>query len=111
MPPVRVDGRGGLGYSVPMRHSPSRKRVTVKVPTAPAAETPERNEVVEEEATESVEANESPARYVQVSMKLTREQHRALRVDAVERSYRHGGPADASAIVRELVDAWMAPAS
>jgi Arc/MetJ-type ribon-helix-helix transcriptional regulator len=42
-----------------------------------------------------------------VTVGLEREQYAALREEALRRSVRDGGSADASAVIRELVTAWM----
>ena len=39
---------------------------------------------------------------------LTPAQYAALREEALKRALKKGGAADASAIIRELVDAWLA---
>ncbi len=46
-------------------------------------------------------------RYKVVTVRLTPVQYAALREEATRRAVRIGGPADASAIIRELVDRWM----
>jgi hypothetical protein len=42
-----------------------------------------------------------------ITVGLEPEQYLALREEALRRAAREGGPADASAIIRELVAAWM----
>ena len=48
------------------------------------------------------------AGFKRVTALLTPEQYAALRDEATKRAAKRGGLPDASAIIRELVDSWMA---
>jgi hypothetical protein len=49
-----------------------------------------------------------PAPYKVITVRLTLAQYAALREEATRRSVKDGGKADASAIIREMVDRWIA---
>jgi hypothetical protein len=42
-----------------------------------------------------------------ITVRVTEQQYLALRMAAAERAVAEGGMADASAIIRELLDRWM----
>jgi hypothetical protein len=48
-----------------------------------------------------------PARFVVTTVRIEAEQWGALRQAALERATAQGGKADASAVLREVLDAWM----
>jgi len=91
------------------------RRVSMSVPKAPRTSVPEdaaqRFEVGETAMAPSrpqIEEAPSARDFAVTTVRLTRAQHSALRKAALELAETQGGKADASAVLRLLLDEWLA---